>query len=81
MHVDAIAQITRVIRLPSMSLPQESAFIVEMVKKIYAWGADVRTMDHLVSMVSFIHPTLVTHLCSPFLHLSVSAVTCSISTT
>jgi hypothetical protein len=51
-HVDAIAQITRVIRLPSLSLPQESAFIVEMVKKIYAWGADVRTMDHLVSMVT-----------------------------
>lgn len=62
-HVDAIAQITRVIRLPSLLLPQESAFIVEMVKKIYAWGADVRTMDHLVSMVSCSHSTLVTHLC------------------
>ena len=61
MHVDAIAQITRVIRLPSMSLPQESAFIVEMVKKVYAWGVDVRTMDHLVSMVSYIHPKMNQH--------------------
>lgn len=69
-HVDAIAQITRVIRLPSLLLPQESAFIVEMVKKIYAWGADVRTVDHLVSMVSYIHPTHVTHLCSPSIHLT-----------
>jgi hypothetical protein len=58
-HVDAIAQVTRVLRQPRdptqtrpPPLPHESAFIVELVKKIYQWGTNVRTMEHLVNMVS-----------------------------
>ena len=58
-HVDAIAQVTRVLRQPKVPtqshappLPHEAAFIVELVKKIYQWGAHVRTMEHLVNMVS-----------------------------
>jgi hypothetical protein len=57
-HVDAIAQVTRVLRQPKSPtqtrpppLPHEAAFIVELVKKIYQWGTNVRTMEHLVNMV------------------------------
>ena len=61
-HVDAIAQITRVIKtnqpssssllISSSCLPHESAFIVEILKKLFQWGSKIRTMEHLVGMVS-----------------------------
>ena len=55
-QVDAIAQITRVINVrhsgsSTSSLPRESAFIVEVLKKVFQWGTKIRTMEHLVGMV------------------------------